>query len=42
MPSAWMRDTTGLARYATWSPAQRDDLEGTLADQRVIDADLWT
>jgi len=31
-----------LARYATWSPAQRDDLEGTLADQRVIDADLWT
>ena len=31
-----------LARYATWSPAQRDEFESALAAQRVIDADLWT
>ena len=31
-----------LARYTTWSPAQRDEFEGTLATQRVIDVDLWT
>lgn len=31
-----------LVRYATWSPAQRDEFEGTLAAQRPIDSDLWT
>lgn len=30
-----------LARYATWSPEQREEFEGALAAQRVIDADLW-
>jgi plasmid stability protein len=30
-----------LARYSTWSPAQRDDFEAALAAQRAIVADLW-
>ena len=30
-----------LARYATWSRADRADFDRALADQRVIDDDLW-
>lgn len=30
-----------LRKYATWSPAQREEFDGALAAQRVIDADLW-
>jgi hypothetical protein len=30
-----------LARYATWSAADRVEFDRALADQRVIDDDLW-
>jgi hypothetical protein len=30
-----------LARYATWSAADRAEFDQALADQRVIDDDLW-
>ena len=30
-----------LSKYATWSAAQREEFDGALAVQRVIDADLW-
>jgi hypothetical protein len=30
-----------LARYATWTPADLKEFENALADQRVIDNDLW-
>jgi hypothetical protein len=30
-----------LARYATWSSADLAEFDRALADQRVIDEDLW-
>jgi antitoxin FitA-like protein len=30
-----------LARYATWTPADMKEFDSALADQRVIDDDLW-
>jgi antitoxin FitA-like protein len=30
-----------LARYATWTPADMKEFDVALADQRVIDDDLW-
>lgn len=30
-----------LARYATWTPAEAAEFDRALADQRVIDDDLW-
>jgi plasmid stability protein len=30
-----------LARYATWTPADMKEFDDTLADQRVVDDDLW-
>jgi len=30
-----------LARYATWSAAERADFDRALRDQRVIDDELW-
>jgi antitoxin FitA-like protein len=30
-----------LARYATWTPDDATEFDRALADQRVIDDDLW-
>ena len=30
-----------LKRYATWTPAEREAFELALADQRVIEDELW-
>jgi hypothetical protein len=30
-----------LTRYATWTPEDEEDFARALADQRVIDDDLW-
>jgi short-subunit dehydrogenase len=30
-----------LKRYATWTPAEVEAFENALADQRVIDDELW-
>jgi plasmid stability protein len=30
-----------LDRYATWTPEDLHDFEGSLREQRVVDADLW-
>jgi hypothetical protein len=32
---------TRLRRYATWSPADVEEFDRALADQRVIDDELW-
>ena len=41
MPAHIQARRERLKRYVTWTPAEAEAFENALADQRVIDDELW-